>query len=130
MNDLILSAISSNARAIGQARSVPVAYPGVDFTPPDSGLWMELLVFWNGSQDYAVGRVAVGRGFFRLMVCTRPGAGLVPVTQLSEAIIAYFPKGTLLGPARTDSTPSTGGPIITSDKLIIPVTVQFRSTRN
>lgn len=126
----VLDEMAKRVRLIGASLDVSVLYPGVDQTPPHKGGWLELHFFMNDGEDYAVGNGAVERGFFRVFCCSRPGKGLSSALQLADKIVDLLPKGTTLGDARTDTTPTVSGPIIESDKIFIPVTIRYRSFRS
>lgn len=117
--------------ALADGLGLPVSYPGLHFTPPDDGLWLELLVFWNGNIPYGLANSGptIDQGFFRVMVGYRHGAGLMPAQQLAELVIAAFPKGSTFARARVEQTPALSGPIQMDDKLFVPVTIRWRATR-
>lgn len=103
---------------------------GVSAAAPSSGEWLEVRTNWIGSTEYAVGNLAVERGFFRVLVCGRLGTGLLPLQTLAEQVIAAFPKGSSFAGAVTDERPSLSGPTEDKDRLIIPVTIRWRATRS
>lgn len=127
----IYDVFATQAGAFAAAQGLTISYPGIHFTPPDTGSWLELIPFWNDGIDYGVATSGptVEQGFFRLMVCCRSGAGLTAPQQLAEAVIAAFPKGSTFGPASTDGMPSMGGPFQHDDRVVIPVTIRWRATR-
>jgi len=109
--------------------SYPIAYSGMVFTPPASGLWLEVKPFYSGVTEYGLTNPAVERGFLRVMVCGRRGAGSIAALKLAEQVAAAFPKGTIFGGARQDERPSLSSVIEDGDKIIVPVTVSWRATR-
>lgn len=126
----VLDEMAKRLQLLGTLLTIPVLYPGVDQTPPDNDDWLELHMFINEGEEYAVGNGAVERGFFRVFCCSRPGKGLSSALKLADVVVDYLPKGTLLGDARTDTTPTISGPIIDSHKIFIPITVRYRSFRS
>jgi len=127
----IYDAFAVQLAAFAAGEGLAVGYPNIHFTPPDSGLWLELMVFWNGNTNYGLADAGptVEQGFFRVMVGYRPGAGLMPAQELAESVIETFPKGSLFATARVEQTPALSGPVQLDDKLFVPVTVRWRSTR-
>lgn len=111
---------------------VPCAYPGVHFTPPGEGLWLEAAWFANRSVNYGVGDdgPTLHQGFFQVSVCDRPGHGIVPSAAMADAVIAGFPKGTQIGPASVYEKPSRGKTLEADEKLVTPVSIYYRAPVN
>lgn len=113
--------------------NLPVSYPGIAFTPPDTGQWLEVLAFWNGGGDLGLeaGSDAYDQGFFRVMICGRTGAGLGKIQDIADDLRGEFPINTKFGGARTERTPTFGGPITDDARKVIyiPMTVRWRSIR-
>lgn len=133
MNLAIYNAMATAVAGFAQQHASPelrVAYPGLHFDPPDSGIWLELRWFQNGSDEYGIANdgPSVPRGFFRLIVCQRPGA-INEAVGLAEAIISNWSKGTYIGPARIDETPSLGGPVEEPNRVSHPVTIRYWASR-
>jgi hypothetical protein len=110
----------------GANNGVSVAFPGVSFTPPASGSWIEVAAFWADAEELI--QASIERGFFRVMICARPNAGL-PVA-LVQSFINWCPKGTTWAFARIDSAPRLGSAIVDPDRVIIPITVRWRALRS
>jgi len=116
------------ARMDGYATSLPIAWPGIKFTPPQSGMWFEVRYFPNepnhfpwdddGKQTYI--------GFLQVSVFGRPNEGIVSLTEEAEGIKARFPKGTAFGPVRVSRTPYLLSPIEEDNSIQIPVTIPYR----
>ena len=106
-----------------------ILYPGVVRDPPNSGMWLELKFFPNEPKDIAWDNDGCvdTRGFFRVPVYLRPGQGQLDPSELADALIAFFPKGLVLGPVRVRKRPWQS-PLITQDasKLYIPVTIPYK----
>lgn len=120
------------AFAAAQSPALPVAYPGLPLDPtPDDGIWLDFRVFWNDGEElgWDDSGMTVERGFFRVIVCSQPGEGIVASQQIAELLVAEFAKGTEFSTARVDRSPTIGGPIVESDRVMIPVTVWWRATR-
>lgn len=106
-----------------------ILYPGIQSEPPQTGMWLQPSVFPNEPADIAWENDACvdTRGFFQVLVYFRPGQGLIDPSELADALIAFFPKGSTLGPVRVLKRPWQS-PAVTEDasKLFIPVTVPYK----
>lgn len=107
--------------------SVPVAWPGIDFNPPDTGMWLEARLFPNEPRDLAWQDDSrhEDRGFFQIRIFYRPGAGQLKPSQLADDLIAYFPKGLSLGPVCVKKRGWQSPAVTDEDKLFIPVTISW-----
>src|SRR5690606_2309395 len=102
------------------------AYPGIGFTPPSSGAWLELQWFPNQTQNYGVANDAPSflQGFAQLSVCYRPGGGIVSGSALTDQIIAAFAKGTVIWQrVRVYRKPWTASIIQDPERISHPVTI-------
>lgn len=107
----------------------PIAWPHINFTPPDTGIWLEVMVFDNDPlQDFLANDGPVlSTGFLQVTVFDRPGRGSLPADTAAQAVIAALPKGTRIGtsarvnrhPYRMSEDDTTG------DKLTVPVTIPY-----
>jgi hypothetical protein len=109
--------------------ALPVSYPGVPFTPPAAGIWLELRWFPNASltrgiSDASPAVTLVGIG--QVSVCDRPGAGLAGGLSTADAVVAWFAKGTTLGVARVEVQPWVSAVLSEPDRTVYPVTVRWR----
>jgi hypothetical protein len=121
----IITAAFTRLAAIPNAP--PIAWPGVDFTPPDSGTWWEAAIFPNEPRNLTLDSdTAEHLGFLQVQVCYRPGVGLLVPVMSAEAVIASFPKGTELGPVRVRQKPWLGPTIADDGYLFLPVTIPWR----
>ena len=107
-----------------------ILYPGVEPSdPPQTGMWLQPSVFPNEPEDMSWDNDACidTRGFFQILVYFRPGQGVIAPSELADALINFFPKGSELGPVRIRKRPWQS-PAVTEDasKLFIPVTVPYK----
>lgn len=111
-----------------QSPPVLVAWPGIEFNPPSTGRWLEARLFPNEPRDLAWDDNSCHDmfGFFQVNVYYRPGTGQVTPSQLADDIIAYFPKGLVLGPVRVEKRGWQSPAVTDEDKLFIPVTIRWR----
>ena len=104
-----------------------VLWPGKQEKPPDSGMWLEPGVFPNEPVDIAWDNDACvdSRGWFQILVYFRPGQGVIEPSELADALIAFFPKGSDLGTVRVRKRPWQAPVVTEKDSLFIPVTVPY-----
>lgn len=107
---------------------IPVAYSGVDFTPPDTGLWLEVQPFPNEPDNISwdADGQQVYLGFMRVAIYFRSGAGIITASEFADKVIAHFHKGKDLGPVKVERRPFTGPVIADNDYLFISVTIPYR----
>lgn len=105
-----------------------IIYAGMP-EPAGTDQWLELVPFFNGTTNYAVGSLGVERGIFRVIVTSKLGWGINSAEKLANQIIAAFPKGSKFGSAVTDEMPSKSGLIQETDRVMIPVDIRWRATR-
>jgi len=106
-----------------------ILWPGIQDEPPQSGLWLQPSFFPNEPDDIAWDNDACvdTRGFLQILVYYRPGQGQLDPSALADALIAYFPKGSALGPVRIRKRPWQSPAVVDdADKLFIPVTVPYK----
>lgn len=123
----ILEACLARMETLGISPALPIAWPGIVFTPPGTGMWLEAKLFPNEPRDLAwdADGCALQRGFLQVMVGYRPGGGQVNASQVADAVIAHFPKATELGPVRVSKRPYQTPPLTEADKLYIAVTIPY-----
>lgn len=108
----------------------PIAYPAIDFTPPASGVWLEISFFPNRGIDdlMANDSQVIPQGMFQVMAVTRPGDGLFPVTNAAQSVMMAMPKGTRLADlVRTNRHPYQSDAVKEGDRVMIPVTLEYSS---
>ena len=120
LNDLLISA----------SLGYDIAWPGLNFTPPESGVWLEVTFLPNRGIDDGLANDSdvVPQGIYQVMAVTRPGNGLFPVTNAAQSVIDALPKGTnISGLVRVHRHPYQGSAIKDSDRVMIPVTIEYSS---
>lgn len=122
----IYSAFVAKVEAFATARSLPVAWPGVHFTPPATGAWLELAWFPNETRNMALGNDASQlRGFGQVSCCARPGTGIVQPLDLAGEVIELFEKGTPLGVASVERKPWASNVLVANERVSAYVTVRY-----
>jgi len=106
-----------------------IAWPGIPFTPPAEGLWLQFGYFPNDDENIAWDddSCVESRGHLRILVYYRPGVGTVKPTILADELIKHFSKGLQLGPVRVSKRAWQTLPVAEdSSKSYIPVTVPYQ----
>jgi hypothetical protein len=118
-----------NTFATQHSPPLAVAYPGVHFEPPSTGLWLEMRWFPNTTRDYGVGNEgpSLHQGIGQVSVHGNAGAGVPPMIELADEVIAAFSKGTTLGPGIVDRKPWQSAVLIEGGQVIVPVTVRWKA---
>ncbi|MBD8696599.1 phage tail terminator-like protein [Stenotrophomonas sp. CFBP 13718] len=124
----IYDAFAGLAGAFATATDLPCSYPGLGFTPPAQGAWLELQWFPNQTQNYGMGDdgPSLLQGFGQLSACYRPGAGIIVGTKITDQIIAAFAKGTAFSGVRVYRKPWTSSIIQDPERIMHPVTIPWR----
>lgn len=110
--------------------AVPVAYPGVPFTPP-SGTYLEATIHQNTTLDHFIGTDSTSeyRGLLQVSVRTPAGAGIIAPMDLAGKVSEHFRRGTVLSKdglsVRVSKTPDIAGPLQEPDRLHVPVSISF-----
>ena len=109
------------------SNGAPIAWPGVNFTPPDSGFWMEARHFPNETENQSWEATSKNAymGFCQVSVNTRPGSGIIALSGLAEDVIDHFPKGLELAGVRVRKRPHQSPPIEEGERIFIPVTIHY-----
>ena len=120
---VLIEAFAQNA-----SPALTVSYPGIDFTPPDSGEWLEMRFFPNETKNFGIADdgPSTHEGFIQLAACHRPGTGIVSGITLAGAIIAQFAKGTTVGNATIERKPYISAIVTMDDRICHPVTIPYR----
>ena len=106
----------------------PIAWPGVDFTPPAKGEWLEVAFFPNTGRQNGLGNDAqlTPEGMYQVTCYTRPGSGVGSLQTAADAVRATFPKGRIMtGSVRVTRTPYDIQFDQGSDRIAIAVTIPY-----
>lgn len=126
----IMTAFFDRLNAFVYSPEPIILMPGVQTTPPADGFSLEPLHFPNEPVDrgWEDDSCPEQRGYFRIFVCfrPRPKTGLINPSALADALIAHFPKGTVLGSVRVKKTPwQTSAITEDASKSYIPITIEY-----
>ena len=106
----------------------PIAWPGTDFTPPASGIWLEPMFIPNTGIDngLAATDTTIPQGIFQVGVFDRPGRGVLAVNRAADDVKAAFLKNaTITGLVRVQRHPWSFEIQPDADRLSVIVTIPY-----
>ena len=106
----------------------PIAWPGTDFTPPASGIWIEPMVMPNTGIDNGLAATdeTTPQGLFQVSVFDRPGRGILAVNRAADDVKAAFLKNaTITGLVRVQRNPYSFEIQPDGDRLSVIVTIPY-----
>lgn len=123
------SAIQASFNTIlsNAALGYQISWPGLNFTPPESGYWLEVMHMPNrGVDDWLANDSIVSpQGIYQVMVVGRPGSEIA-LRQVAESVQAVFPKGTeIVAPIRVTRHPYTTNVQYMDDRAELAVTIEY-----
>ncbi|AGH31821.1 tail terminator [Salicola phage CGphi29] len=106
-----------------------IAFPGVNFTPPEKAAWLEVTFAPNRGFDNGIpnSSTLVPQGMFQVACMDRPGTrGSFRAGEAADQVKAVFPKGeSLTGSVRVSRNPYDLELDAGDDRLMIAVTVEY-----
>jgi len=106
----------------------PIAWPGTDFTPPSTGVWLEPMVMPNTGIDNGLAPTdeTVPQGLFQVAVYDRPGRGILAVNRAADEVKAAFIKNaTIINLIRVQRNPWSFEIQPEDDRLSVIVTIPY-----
>ncbi|KWT70772.1 hypothetical protein APY04_0833 [Hyphomicrobium sulfonivorans] len=110
--------------------AIPVAFPGVSFTPP-AGTYLKAIYIPNTTLDHFIsdGSTSEYRGIFQVSVRSPAGVSIIAPLEIAAKVSDHFKRGTVLSDGtlnvRISGTPNIASPIQEPDKLHVPVSISF-----
>jgi hypothetical protein len=105
-----------------------IAWPGVSFTPPSSGIWLEPTFQPNTGIDSGLAPTdeVVPQGMMTVLVMSRAGSGTIGILMAAEEVKAAFPKNSVIaGMVRVQRTPTVFDIGIQDDRIGVSVTIPY-----
>lgn len=129
----IITALFTRMAAFTGVASTRIAWPGVDFTPPASGTWVEVKHFpsepdnpWLGNDE-----PVDFTGYMQVTACGKKGQGIMPVKRVADDVVGHFPKGTKMTSngvlVKIERQPGALSVIEDNGQIRIPVPVRYRA---
>ena len=128
----ILAALLEHLKTLEFSPSIPVAEPGVDFSPPtDDDPYLRVDFIPNGSfrQSITVDPEPI-QGLLQVSVNWATGEGLIKPYDKADAIRAHFKAQTFFANGmkiKIYREPEAASPIQEDHRLIVPVTIYWRA---
>ncbi len=104
-----------------------ISYEGYSFTPPASGVWLEVKHLPNNGIDQSInGSGVLAQGMFQVNVVNRKEKGIISLQNVAELVQVAFPKASnITGLCRVSRAPYQSTPLTMDDRLIIGVTIPY-----
>ena len=110
------------------ALGYPIGWPGLEFTAPTTGSWLEVQFMPNQGIDNGLAPTdaTVPQGIFQVNVFARPGDGIIGMNEIADDVKALYPKNaTITGLVRVQRNPYSmqieGDP----DRMMVMVTIPY-----
>jgi len=127
----ILDALSYHLSLFTASPALPVAYPGIAFTPPADGRYLDATFLPNRPANEPVGfnHQIVRRGLFQIAVLWPVGVGQVAPVDIGGQVAAHFARGTVIRRngvvVSVLNAPWTSPPLQEPDRVRVPVTISW-----
>lgn len=107
--------------------ALPIAFPGVNFTPPAAENWIEVsLIRAPLAMQPLANRRGVEQGVMQIQVFTRPGLGTLALTALAVSAMNLYPMGRAFATGhRIIDNPSMLSPLVEPDRISIPISFTY-----
>lgn len=128
-NAIIRASLESKLKAWADAQvpPIPIAFQGVPFTKPSTGLFLEPYLIPNETFNKELsGKRKTYIGLFQVNCWAPSGTGMGQVEQLSQSIVDLFPIVPKIGAVSIEQTPAAGRPMPDDGWVIVPVTIKYR----
>ena len=126
---LIASALLARVATLSvDSPALPIAYPDVPFTPPASGKYLEVSIFYNRPawEGLAAGRM--DQGLLQVTVVWPKGQGIPGPMRHAGEVIDHFPKGlALTNGVKISRQPYAASPLLDDSDTRIPVTISWNA---
>lgn len=124
-NTAILTAL--NDILVNAALSYPIGWPGINFTPPTDGEWLEVRFLPNRGIDQWIANDSdvSPQGIYQIEVFSRPQSELKLQVAI-DAVSALYPKGTKLADnVRVSKPPYSSVLDIQSDRMSVSISIEY-----
>jgi len=106
----------------------PIGWPGLEFTAPTTGPWLEVQFMPNQGIDNGLAPtdVTVPQGIFQVNVFARPGDGIIGMNEIADEVKALYPKNaTITGLVRVQRNPWSMEIEADPDRMMVMVTIPY-----
>lgn len=104
-----------------------ISYEGYSFTPPASGVWLELKHFPNTGVDQSLAsNTVLAQGIFQVTAKSRKEKGIMHIQNTCDLVAAEFPKNTVIaGTCRVSAVPYQSSPLTEDDRISVGLTIPY-----
>ena len=125
-NEELIGLLFDSTKYIGELLSLPVAYLGKKFTPPDTGRWLEVSLSSNDLQPDITGTHVARRGIWQINACGRPDKNPSDLYAVADDIAVVVGKGLVVdNQLIITQNPTVGSLIQLDDRVILPITITY-----
>lgn len=107
--------------------ALTIAYPDVAFTPPPSGKYLDVALFYNRPLWEGLAAGKIDQGLLQITVVWPRHQGVIKPLAVADAVMAHFPKGLELGGVRITAEPYAASPLIEDSQVRVPVTIGWQA---
>lgn len=108
-----------------------ISYPDVAFTPPASGKYLDVSLFYNRPAWEGLNDGKIDQGLLQITVVWPEGHGVIKPAQIADAVMAHFPKGLRLYSGSTrvkvSGEPWAASPILDAASTRLPITIPWKA---
>ncbi len=124
--------LQTKLKAFADSRSLPVAWEGVEFSKPASGVWLQPFLLPAATLNYTLNCYrSTFVGTFQVNVWSRQGKGFKEAETVADELVASFPVMPKVGYVSIERTPSIDSKIYDNGGWVItPVTMRYRYESN
>lgn len=102
-----------------------IAWPGVAYTPPATGLWYKPALIPTGTESaVGVGASTHPQGAYQVSIFGKPADGAPGLYTAAEALVSHFDRAAVAATVHT-GVPEIGPLLQEADWLQLPVSIPF-----
>ncbi|WP_292041068.1 MULTISPECIES: phage tail terminator-like protein [unclassified Brevundimonas] len=127
----VTDALLSRVGSLVLSPALPVAYPGLSFTPPAGGKYLTAEVFYNAPRWEGATSGRMDQGLLQITVVWPKGVATIQPITVADAVRSHFAKGTELfsngRKVTVSQEPRIATPLIEDSRTLVPVTIPWVS---
>lgn len=119
--------------SVGGSPALPIAYPehsddGQPFDPetdaPD-GRYLDVRIFPNRPRAQGLSSMRLDQGLLQVEVVWKKNKGVIAPAAVADEIIAHFPNGLSMGPAKVNGQPYASAALSANAEFRMPITIPW-----
>lgn len=108
--------------------SLPISWPEKEFTTPDDGRYLEVIIFPNRPSFEGLASGRVDQGLLQISVVWPKGEGVIAAMEIADEVAAQFYMGSRFGRIKVYRQPWISTPLSEDDRVKIPITIPWVSS--